>query len=92
MSHRGVTANDATRAQCNSATDDGASSLRSPTMTTSEAAPSPDERDDLPQYRYTARLASEHGIICGSRAGGLRISLHAFNSSTDIEHLVAALG
>jgi cysteine desulfurase / selenocysteine lyase len=39
-----------------------------------------------------ARLASEHGIICGSRAGGLRISLHAFNSSTDIEHLVAALG
>ena len=28
-------------------------------MTTSEAAPSPDERDDLPQYRYSARLASE---------------------------------
>ena len=28
-------------------------------MTTSEAAPSPDERDDLPQYRYAARLANE---------------------------------
>ncbi len=38
-----------------------------------------------------ARLAAKHGIICGARSGGLRISLHAFNSGADVEHLVAAL-
>lgn len=37
------------------------------------------------------RLAAKHGIICGVRAGGLRISLHAFNSGGDVEHLIAAL-
>jgi selenocysteine lyase/cysteine desulfurase len=38
------------------------------------------------------RLASEARIICGSRAGGLRISLHAYNDGDDIDRLVEALG
>jgi cysteine desulfurase / selenocysteine lyase len=37
------------------------------------------------------RLASESGIICGGRAGGLRISLHAYNDGDDIDRLVEAL-
>lgn len=37
-----------------------------------------------------ARLA-ERGIICGTRAGGIRISLHAYNNSGDTARLVAAL-
>lgn len=37
------------------------------------------------------RLA-ERGIICGTRAGGIRISLHAYNNSSDSARLVAALG
>jgi cysteine desulfurase / selenocysteine lyase len=37
------------------------------------------------------RLASESRIICGRRAGGLRISLHAYNDSDDVERLVEAL-
>jgi selenocysteine lyase/cysteine desulfurase len=38
------------------------------------------------------RLASESRIICGGRAGGLRISLHAYNDGDDIDRLVEALG
>ena len=38
------------------------------------------------------RLASESRIICGGRAGGLRISLHAYNDSDDVDRLVEALG
>jgi selenocysteine lyase/cysteine desulfurase len=37
------------------------------------------------------RLASESRIICGSRAGGLRISLHAYNDGDDADRLVQAL-
>jgi selenocysteine lyase/cysteine desulfurase len=37
------------------------------------------------------RLASDHGIICGGRAGGLRISLHAYNDDEDVDRLVEAL-
>ena len=43
--------------------------------------------------RVTAgRLASESRIICGGRAGGLRISLHAYNDGDDVDRLVEALG
>lgn len=38
-----------------------------------------------------ARLADEHGIVCGGRARGLRISLHAYNDEADVDRLVAAL-
>ena len=38
-----------------------------------------------------ARLASDHGIICGRRGGGLRVALHAFNSDDDVDLLAAAL-
>ncbi|HEU5225035.1 MAG TPA: aminotransferase class V-fold PLP-dependent enzyme [Actinomycetota bacterium] len=37
------------------------------------------------------RLASEFRIICGGRAGGLRISLHAYNDGDDVDQLVEAL-
>ncbi len=37
------------------------------------------------------RLASESRIICGARAGGLRISLHAYNDGDDVDRLVEAL-
>ena len=37
------------------------------------------------------RLASESRIICGGRAGGLRISLHAYNDGDDVDRLVEAL-
>jgi cysteine desulfurase / selenocysteine lyase len=37
------------------------------------------------------RLASESRIICGGRAGGLRISLHAYNDGGDVDGLVDAL-
>jgi cysteine desulfurase/selenocysteine lyase len=37
------------------------------------------------------RLASEARIICGRRAGGLRISLHAYNEGEDVDRLVEAL-
>jgi selenocysteine lyase/cysteine desulfurase len=37
------------------------------------------------------RLATESRIICGGRAGGLRISLHAYNDGGDVDRLVDAL-
>jgi selenocysteine lyase/cysteine desulfurase len=37
------------------------------------------------------RLASEARIICGPRAGGLRISLHAYNDGDDVDRLVESL-
>lgn len=37
------------------------------------------------------RLAFESRIICGRRAGGLRISLHAYNDGEDVDRLVEAL-
>jgi cysteine desulfurase/selenocysteine lyase len=38
------------------------------------------------------RLASESRIICGGRAGGLRISLHAYNDGDDVDRLAEGLG
>ena len=38
-----------------------------------------------------ARLASADRIVCGRRADGLRISLHAYNDSDDVDRLVEAL-
>jgi cysteine desulfurase / selenocysteine lyase len=37
------------------------------------------------------RLASESRIICGRRAGGLRISLHAYNDGDDVDRFAEAL-
>jgi selenocysteine lyase/cysteine desulfurase len=37
-------------------------------------------------------LAAESRIVCGGRAGGLRISLHAYNDGGDVDRLVEALG
>lgn len=37
------------------------------------------------------RLASTHGIVCGGRGGGLRISLHAYNDEDDVDRLVEAM-
>jgi cysteine desulfurase / selenocysteine lyase len=39
-----------------------------------------------------ARLAEEHRIVVSSRAGGIRVSLHAYNDSSDIEALADAIG
>jgi selenocysteine lyase/cysteine desulfurase len=38
-----------------------------------------------------AALASQHKIHTSSRAGGIRVSLHAYNSSDDIRALTHAL-
>jgi selenocysteine lyase/cysteine desulfurase len=38
-----------------------------------------------------ARLASEHRIITSSRGGGIRVSLHAYNSAADVRALTQAL-
>jgi selenocysteine lyase/cysteine desulfurase len=38
-----------------------------------------------------ARLASEHQIICGTRGGGLRISLAVYNDEADVDRLAEAL-
>jgi len=37
------------------------------------------------------RLASESGIICSGRGGGLRVSLHVYNDDSDIDRLAEAL-
>jgi selenocysteine lyase/cysteine desulfurase len=39
-----------------------------------------------------ARLAEEHQIVVSSREGGIRVSLHAYNDSSDIETLADAMG
>jgi cysteine desulfurase / selenocysteine lyase len=39
-----------------------------------------------------ARLAAEHQIVVSSRGGGIRVSLHAYNDSSDIEALADAIG
>ena len=38
-----------------------------------------------------ARLAEEHGIVVSSRGDGIRVSLHAYNDSSDIDALAGAL-
>jgi selenocysteine lyase/cysteine desulfurase len=38
-----------------------------------------------------ATLASQHKIHTSSRAGGIRVSLHAYNSSDNIRALTQAL-
>jgi cysteine desulfurase/selenocysteine lyase len=38
-----------------------------------------------------ARLASEHQVICGGRAGGLRLSIHVYNDDVDVDRFVEAL-
>lgn len=38
-----------------------------------------------------AQLAEEHRIITGSRGGGIRVSLHAYNSDDDVRALSEAL-
>ncbi len=39
-----------------------------------------------------ARLAEEHQIVVSSRGGGIRVSLHAYNDSSDIDALAVAVG
>jgi selenocysteine lyase/cysteine desulfurase len=39
-----------------------------------------------------ARLAEEHQIVVSSRGDGIRVSLHAYNDSSDIDALVGAMG
>jgi cysteine desulfurase / selenocysteine lyase len=38
-----------------------------------------------------ATLAAEHGLIVGSRGGGIRISLHGYNDGSDVAATTAAL-
>ena len=38
-----------------------------------------------------AALADEYRIVTSSRGGGIRVSLHAYNSDDDVDALVAAL-
>ena len=38
-----------------------------------------------------ATLAAEHGVIVSSRGGGIRISLHGYNDSSDVAAIVDAL-
>ncbi len=38
-----------------------------------------------------ARLAEEHQIVVSSRGGGIRVSLHAYNDSSDIDALADAM-
>jgi cysteine desulfurase/selenocysteine lyase len=45
----------------------------------------------LAAHEIRAHLAEEHDIVISSRGGGIRVSLHAYNASSDIDALVAAL-
>ena len=45
----------------------------------------------LAAHEIQARLAEEHDIVVSSRGGGIRVSLHAYNDSSDIEALADAL-
>ena len=38
-----------------------------------------------------ARLAEEREIVVGSRGGGIRVSLHGYNDSSDIDALAGAI-
>jgi len=38
-----------------------------------------------------AQLAADHGLVVSSRGGGIRVSLHGYNDSSDIERLADAL-
>jgi len=38
-----------------------------------------------------ARLAEDHGIVVSSRGGGIRVSLHAYNDSSDVGALAGAM-
>jgi cysteine desulfurase/selenocysteine lyase len=46
----------------------------------------------LPAPAIQARLAEEHQVLVSSRGGGIRVSLHAYNDSSDIDALVDAMG
>ena len=48
-------------------------------------------RPDAAADQVQAALASQHNINTSSRAGGIRVSLHAYNSSHDIRALTQAL-
>jgi selenocysteine lyase/cysteine desulfurase len=41
--------------------------------------------------RVQAALASQHNINTSARVGGIRVSLHTYNSSDDIHALARAL-
>jgi len=45
----------------------------------------------LSAVRVQAALAAEHGVIVSSRGGGIRISLHGYNDSTDVSVIGDAL-
>ena len=46
----------------------------------------------LAAHEIQARLAEEHDIVVSSRGGGIRVSLHAYNDSSDIDALADAIG
>lgn len=46
----------------------------------------------LAAHEIQARLAEERHIVVSSRGGGIRVSLHAYNDSSDIEALAGAMG
>ena len=46
---------------------------------------------DLDPALVADRLASRHGVVCGGRGGGLRVSLHAYNDEDDVDRLVEAM-
>ena len=46
----------------------------------------------LAAHEIQARLAEEHDIVVSSRGGGIRVSLHAYNDSSDIDALADAMG
>jgi cysteine desulfurase/selenocysteine lyase len=46
----------------------------------------------LAAHEIQDRLAREHHIVVSSRGGGIRVSLHAYNDSSDIDALAAAVG
>jgi cysteine desulfurase/selenocysteine lyase len=45
----------------------------------------------VPMGRVQRLLADRYGIICGSRSGMLRISLHLYNDTSDVDALVRTL-
>jgi selenocysteine lyase/cysteine desulfurase len=45
----------------------------------------------LSESAIQATLAAEHGVIVGSRGGGIRVSLHGYNDSSDVAAIADAL-